>query len=261
VCGDLGDQQAALFGQACFEAGDLKNTYGTGSFLLQHTGESPAVSRHGLLSTAAAAPAGSRAYALEGSVAVTGAAVQWLRDELGIIENAAETEALARSVEDSGGVFFVPAFSGLFAPHWDMSARGVIVGLTRFATRAHLVRATLEAIAFQSREVVAAMAQDCGRTPDRLKVDGGPSVNDFLMQLQADVLGIPVQRPAVLETTALGAAQAAGLAAGVYGSLADLARLWRAGRTFEPQWDAARREEAFRRWNRAVERSRGWIEE
>ena len=261
VCGNLGDQQAALFGQACFRAGDAKNTYGTGSFLLQHVGGSPVESRHGLLATAAAAVAGTRAYALEGSVAVTGSAVQWLRDGLQMIANASETEPLARSVPDSGGVYFVPAFSGLFAPHWDMSARGTVVGLTRFATRAHLVRATLEAIAFQSREVLDAMTADGGWTPGALKVDGGATGNDFLMQLQADILGIPVIRPKVKETTALGASQAAGLAIGAYGSLSDLERLWKSDRVFEPEWSAARREEAFRGWKRAVERSRGWIEE
>ncbi len=261
VCGDLGDQQAALFGHACFVAGEAKNTYGTGSFLLQHSGSSPVASHFGLLSTAAGAPTGMRAYALEGSVAVTGSAVQWLRDGLGLIGSAAETEPLARSVPDTGGVYFVPAFSGLFAPHWDMSARGAIVGLTRFATRAHLVRATLEAIAFQSREVLEAMLADTGHSPAELKVDGGATSNDFLMQLQADVLGLPVVRPAVLETTALGAAQAAGLAIGVYGSLADLTRLWRRDRVFEPEWSSGRREEAYRGWKRAVERSRGWIED
>ncbi len=260
VCADLGDQQAALFGQACFRAGEAKNTYGTGSFLLQHTGDVPSESRCGLLATAAAAPSGERAYALEGSVAVTGSAVQWLRDGLGLVATAAETEPIARSVPDAGGVYFVPAFSGLFAPHWDMSARGTIVGLTRFATRAHLVRATLEAIAFQSREVLEAMASDSGRPPESLKVDGGPTENNFLMQLQADVLGIPVVRPAVRETTALGAAQAAGLACGAYASLTELSSLWREDRTFEPEWTADRREESYRGWTRAVHRSRGWLE-
>lgn len=260
VCGDLGDQQAALLGQACLSAGDTKNTYGTGSFLLQHVGSSPAVSRHGLLATAACAVKGERAYALEGSVAVTGSAVQWLRDNLGLIGSAAETEAIAASVPDSGGVYFVPAFSGLFAPHWDMRAAGVIVGLTRFATKAHLVRATLEAIAFQSREVVDAMAADSGRAVTALKVDGGATANDLLMQLQADILGAPVVRPAVRETTALGAAYAAGLGLGVYASADELRKLWRADRTFEPAWDAARREEALRLWKRAVDRARGWRE-
>lgn len=260
VCADLGDQQAALFGQACFRPGEAKNTYGTGSFLLQHTGDALPESRFGLLATAAAAPSGERAYALEGSVAVTGSAVQWLRDGLGLVETAAETEPVARSVPDTGGVYFVPAFSGLFAPHWDMSARGTIVGLTRFASRAHLVRATLEAIAFQSREVLEAMESDSGRQPGSLKADGGATANDFLMQLQADVLGIPVVRPAVRETTALGAAYAAGLARGAYGSFTEVAKLWREDRTFEPEWSADRREESYRGWTRAVHRSRGWLE-
>jgi glycerol kinase len=260
VCGDLGDQQAALVGQACFAAGEAKNTYGTGSFLLQHVGGTPAHSTRGLLGTAAYAFGGSRAYALEGSVAVTGAAVQWLRDNLGLIQSAAETEALARQVPDAGGIYFVPAFSGLFAPHWDMRARGVIVGLTRFVTKAHLVRATLEAICFQSREVLDAMVADSGRAVSVLKVDGGATANDFLMQLQADILGVPVVRPAVRETTALGAAYAAGLAAGVYGSTDELRRLWRADRTFEPTWDADRREQALRGWTKAVQRTRDWLE-
>jgi glycerol kinase len=257
VCGDLGDQQAALAGQACFAAGEAKNTYGTGSFLLAHVGEKPAASSCGLLSTAACARPGGRAYALEGSVAVSGAAVQWLRDNLGLIGSAAETEAIAGSVPDSGGVYFVPAFSGLFAPYWDMTARGAIVGLTHQASRAHLVRATLEAICYQSREVADAMAADSGRTFTGLKVDGGASANNFLMQLQADVLGIPVVRPLVRETTALGAAYAAGLAAGIFESTDQLRRLWKGDRTFEPQWDEDRRESAFRGWKRAVERTRG----
>jgi glycerol kinase len=252
VCGDLGDQQAALAGQGCFAAGEAKNTYGTGSVLLEHVGDKPVASSCGLLSTAACAGPGESAYALEGSVAVSGAAVQWLRDGLGLIASAAETESIAASVPDSGGVYFVPAFSGLFAPHWDMRARGAIVGLTRFAQRAHLVRATLEAICFQSREVAEAMAADSGKPLSVLKVDGGASVNDFLMQLQADVLGIP---------TALGAAYAAGLAVGVFESTDALRRLWKADRTFEPQWNADRRESAYRGWKRAVERTRGWIEE
>ncbi|HEY6929693.1 MAG TPA: glycerol kinase GlpK [Thermoanaerobaculia bacterium] len=261
VCGDLGDQQAALFGQGCFEAGEAKNTYGTGSFLLGHVGSRPAPSVSGLLATAAAAGPGKRAYALEGSVAITGAAVQWLRDSLGLIGTAAESEAIARSVPDCGGVYFVPAFSGLYAPYWDMRARGTIVGLTRFVTRAHLVRATLESICFQSREVADAMEADSGRKFETLKVDGGATENDFLMQLQADVLGIPVVRPVVRETTALGAAYAAGLAARVFDSTDALRRLWKADRTFEPEWDVSRRESAYRNWKRAVERARGWIEE
>ncbi len=273
VCGDLGDQQAALVGQACFEPGEAKNTYGTGSFLLQHVGRVPSRSEHGLLGTAAyvlegagsatATPASTRAlraYALEGSVAITGAAVQWLRDNLGLISSAAESEAVAQEVADSGGVYFVPAFSGLFAPHWDMSARGAIVGLTRYAGRAHLVRATLEAICFQSREVLDAMFADSGRAVSVLKVDGGATANDFLMQLQADILGVPVVRPLVRETTALGASYAAGLAVGAFGSTDELRTLWQADRTFEPAWDDARRKEAIAGWKRAVERTRGWLQ-
>ncbi len=257
VCGDLGDQQAALAGQGCFAAGEAKNTYGTGSFLLEHVGGKPVASSFGLLSTAACGGPGERGYALEGSVAVAGAAVQWLRDNLGLIGSAAETEAIAQSVPDTGGVYFVPAFSGLFAPHWDMAARGAIVGLTHHAGRAHLVRATLEAICFQSREVAEAMTSDSGRPLAELKVDGGATANNFLMQLQADVLGIPVVRPVVRETTALGAAYAAGLAAGVFESTEHLRRLWKADRTFEPTWDEDRRESAFCAWKRAVERTRG----
>ncbi len=260
VCGDLGDQQAALVGQACFAPGEAKNTYGTGSFLLQHVGATPSRSTRGLLATAAYTLASERAYALEGSVAITGAAVQWLRDNLGLISNAAETEAIARAVPDTGGIYFVPAFSGLFAPYWDMRARGAIVGLTRYVTKAHLVRATLEAICFQSREVLDAMVADSGQAVTVLKVDGGATSNDFLMQLQADILGVPVVRPAVRETTALGAAYAAGLARGVFASTDDLRRLWRADRTFEPAWEAGRREAALAGWKRAVERTRGWLE-
>ncbi|MGQ0550795.1 MAG: glycerol kinase GlpK, partial [Armatimonadota bacterium] len=260
VCGDLGDQQAALVGQACFAPGEAKNTYGTGSFLLQHVGGAPAHSSRGLLGTVAYQFGDRRAYALEGSVAITGAAVQWLRDNLGLISNAAETEAIAQQVSDSGGIYFVPAFSGLFAPYWDMSARGAIVGLTRFVTKAHLVRATLEAICFQSREVLDAMNADSGQPVTVLKVDGGATGNNFLMQLQADILGVPVVRPVVRETTSLGAAYAAGLATGAFGSTDELRRLWKADRTFEPAWDDGRRQAALSGWKRAVERTRGWIE-
>jgi glycerol kinase len=259
VCGALGDQQAALLGQACVHPGDAKNTYGTGCFLLQHTGTAPAESRGGLLSTVAYALPQGTAYALEGSVAVAGSAVQWLRDNLGVIASADETEALASSVPNTGGVYFVPAFSGLFAPYWDMTARGIMIGLTRFVTRAHLVRATLEAICFQTRDVVETMAQDTGARLTTLRVDGGASRNDFLMQLQADLLGVPVIRPVVSETTALGAAYAAGLAQGVWGSLEALARAWSVDRTFEPRLGAAERDARYAEWKRAVERARGWI--
>jgi glycerol kinase len=260
VCGDLGDQQAALVGQACFAPGEAKNTYGTGSFLLQHVGAAPARSSHGLLATAGYVLGHERAYAIEGSVAITGAAVQWLRDNLGLVSTAAETEAVARSVEDAGGIYFVPAFSGLFAPHWDMRARGAIVGLTRYVTKAHIVRATLEAICFQCREVVDAMAEDSARPISALKVDGGATVNDFLMQLQADILGVPVVRPAVRETTSLGAAYAAGLGVGAFSSTQELRKFWQQDRAFEPRWTTDRREEALRGWKKAVERTRDWLD-
>jgi glycerol kinase len=261
VCGDVGDQQAALVGQACFAPGEAKNTYGTGSFMLMNTGGTPVPSSSGLLTTVAyGLTPGACQYALEGSIAITGAAVQWLRDNLGLIETAAETEAIARSVEDTGGTYFVPAFSGLFAPHWDMYARGAILGLTRYTTRAHLVRATLEAICYQTREVLEAMATDAGIDLTTLKVDGGAVGNDFLMQLQADVLATPVVRPTVRETTALGAAYMAGLAAGVWPDLESLRRNWQAEHTFDPHWDEARRAEGYRGWQRAVERAKAWVE-
>ncbi len=261
VCGDLGDQQAALFGQACYQPGEAKNTYGTGCFMLLNTGPDPVPSRSGLLTTVAYGLPEGTTYALEGSIAITGAAVQWLRDNLGLIRSAAETEEIARSVEDAGGIYFVPAFSGLFAPYWDMDARGVIVGLTRYVTRAHLVRATLEAICYQTRDVLEAMRADSGIELSALKVDGGATVNDFLMQLQADILGVPVIRPTVNETTALGAAYAAGLAVGFWSDLDELRENWGVDRVFEPQWDETRRETAYAGWKRAVERSRGWIQE
>ncbi len=261
VCGDLGDQQAALFGQACYAPGEAKNTYGTGCFMLLNTGAEPVPSTSGLLTTVAYGLPEGTTYALEGSIAITGAAIQWLRDNLGLIRNAAETEEVAASVEDAGGIYFVPAFSGLFAPYWDMDARGVIVGLTRYVTRAHLVRATLEAICYQTRDVLEAMRADSGIELTALKVDGGATVNDFLMQLQADVLGVPVVRPRVNETTALGAAYAAGLAVGLWSDLEELRANWGVDRVFEPRWDEARRRAAYTGWKRAVERSRGWVQE
>jgi glycerol kinase len=266
VCGDLGDQQAALFGQTCYDVGEAKNTYGTGCFMLLNTGSKPIPSQSGLLTTVAYGLPDGTTYALEGSIAITGAAVQWLRDNVGLIQDAAETESIARSVEDAGGIYFVPAFSGLFAPYWDMDARGVIVGLTRYVTRAHIIRATLEAICYQTRDVLEAMRADATRPPDAaveltaLKVDGGATVNDFLMQLQADVLGVEVVRPTVHETTALGAAYAAGLATGLWAGLDELRANWGVDRVFEPQWDEARRNEAYAGWKRAVERSRGWVQ-
>ncbi|NLE75819.1 MAG: glycerol kinase GlpK, partial [Chloroflexi bacterium] len=260
VCGALGDQQAALFGQACYDVGEAKNTYGTGCFMLLNTGRQAVPSRHGLLTTLAYQLGPEPpVYALEGSIAITGAAVQWLRDHLGLIRHAAETEEIAQSVEDAGGVYFVPAFSGLFAPHWDMYARGVIVGLTRYATRAHLVRATLEAICYQSREVLEAMEADSGVALTSLKVDGGAVANNFLMQLQADILGVPVVRPTVGETTALGAAYAAGLAVGLWGGVAELRQNWGEDRVFAPTWAQERRAAGYAGWLRAVERARGWL--
>ncbi len=262
IAGCLGDQHAALVGQACFAPGEAKNTYGTGNFLLLNTGDSPTPSHAGLLTTLAYQfGSASPMYALEGSIAVTGAAVQWLRDQLGIIASAAEIEPLAASVPDSGGLCFVPAFSGLFAPHWRADARGAIVGLSRFHTKAHLARAALEAICFQTRDVLDAMVTDSGVRLDVLKVDGGATVNDLLMQLQADLLGVPVVRPVVSETTALGAAYAAGLAVGVWTDLHMLRRQWQADRQWEPNWSADRRDEAYRRWQKAVERSFGWTDD
>jgi glycerol kinase len=259
VCGDLGDQQAALFGQACYEAGDAKNTYGTGNFMLVNTGTSPVPSRHGLLTTVAyGTEAGKCSYALEGSIAITGAAIQWLRDNLGIIKDAAETESIAKSVDDAAGIYFVPAFSGLYAPYWDMYARGALVGLTRYVTRAHIVRATLESICYQTREVADAMESDSRVKLSRLKVDGGAVGNDFLMQLQADILGVDVIRPTVNETTSLGAAYAAGLATGFWSGLQELRNNWHIDRKFEPQWTAPQRAAGLHGWKKAVQRTFGW---
>lgn len=262
VAAVLGDQQAALFGQTCFAPGEAKNTYGTGCFLLMNTGRTPVTSRHGLLTTVAFRREGQPpAYALEGSVAVAGAAVQWLRDNLGLVRASAEVEALAGSVEDNGGVYFVPAFSGLFAPYWRSDARGLILGLTRYANRGHLARAVLEATAFQTRDVLDAMQRDAGFPLEVLRVDGGMVRNELLMQFQADVLGVPVARSAVAETTALGAAYAAGLATGVWSGEEELRRLWSSDRQWEPRMPEDRREALYRMWRRAVERSFGWLEE
>jgi glycerol kinase len=262
LCGDLGDQQGALVGQTCFAPGEAKNTYGTGCFTLLNTGDEIIPSQHGLLTTVAyATEPGVATYALEGSIAITGAAVQWLRDNLGIISNAAETEAIAATVEDAGGIYFVPAFSGLFAPHWDMYARGAIVGLTRYVNRAHLVRATLEAICYQSREVLEAMEADSGIQLEALKVDGGAVVNNLLMQMQADILGTPVVRPIIGETTALGSAYMAGLATGLWESLEDLKANWGVDRTFTPAWSPEQRQAGYAGWQRAVERTKGWVEQ
>jgi len=260
ITGALGDQHAATVGQVCFAQGEAKNTYGTGNFMLLNTGAQPVVSHAGLLTTLAYQFAGAPpVYALEGSIAVTGSAVQWLRDQLGLITTAADIEPLAASVDDAGGVCFVPAFSGLFAPYWRPDARGAIVGLSRFHTRAHLARATLEAICFQTRDVLDAMTKDSGVRLDVLKVDGGATANDLLMQLQADILGVPVVRPVVSETTALGAAYAAGLAVGFWRDLESLRENWHADRQWEPRWTGDRRDAAYRQWQKAVERSLDWV--
>ncbi len=257
VAGIAGDQQAALFGQGCYDQGRSKCTYGTGSFVLVNTGSTPVLSERLLTTVAWMAPDGTLTYALEGAVFVTGAAVQWLRDGLQIIQSATEVESLAREVPDSGGVVFVPALTGLGAPHWDPDARGTILGLTRGTTRAHLARATLDAICFEVRDVVDAMTSEAGCDVPSLQVDGGASANDLLCQLQADQLGVPVQRPEVLETTALGAAFLAGLGTGVWSSPAELADVWRLERRFEPT-SGARTDGTHARWLEAVERSRGW---
>ena len=261
VMGILGDQQAATFGQVAVDPGGSKSTYGTGSFLLVNTGEHIVSSRNGLITTVAYQVAGEAPrYALEGSIAVTGSLIQWLRDNLGIISDAAEVEALAASVADNGGVHIVPAFSGLFAPHWRSDARGVIVGLTRYATKAHFARAALESTAFQTREVLDAANSDFGEELTELRVDGGMTGNDLLLQFQADILGIPVVRPRVLETTALGVAYAAGLAAGVWSSLDDVKAHWQEDARFLPQITHAQREELFRVWKKAVARSLDWVD-
>jgi glycerol kinase len=261
VAGDLGDQQAALFGQTCFLPGEAKNTYGTGCFLLLNTGERPIRSRSGLLTTVAYRMGGGKAvYALEGSVAIAGALVQWLRDNLGLISSSAEVETLARSVEDNGGIYFVPAFSGLFAPYWRSDARGVIAGLTRFVHKGHLARAVLEATAFQTREVLEAMEKDSGVRLQALKVDGGMVFNELLMQFQADLLRVPVVRPKVNETTALGAAYAAGLAVGYWKDLEELRRNWVKDREWIPQMDEAKRERLYAGWKKAVTRTFAWEE-
>jgi glycerol kinase len=263
VAGDLGDQQAATLGQVCTLPGEAKNTYGTGNFMLLNTGRQIVPSKAGLLTTVCYKLGDDNAdvvYALEGSIAVTGSAVQWLRDQLGIIKTASEIETLASTVEDTGGAYFVPAFSGLFAPYWRSDARGAIVGLSRFHTRAHLARATLEAICFQTRAVLDAMVDDSGVRLEVLKVDGGATVNDTLMQLQADILGVPVVRPVVAETTALGAAYAAGLATGFWKNVEDLRQNWKADRRWEPRWSADRRAGTYQGWQKAVERTLDWVD-
>jgi glycerol kinase len=259
IRGVLGDQQAATVGQTCFEPGEAKNTYGTGNFMLLNTGGEIVPSTSGLLTTACYQFGSEDAvYALEGSVAVTGSAVQWLRDQLGLIGNAADVEALANRVEDSGGVYFVPAFSGLFAPYWRSDARGVIVGLSRHSHAGHLARATLEAICYQTRDVLEAMRADSGISLETIKVDGGATVNDTLMQLQADILGVEVVRPKVAETTALGAAYAAGLSAGFWDNPDDVRRNWQRDASWEPTWGDDQREAGYAHWKKAVERTLDW---
>ena len=261
VAAMAGDQQSALFGQACYEPGMMKNTYGTGCFLLMNTGELPVTSKTGLVSTIAWRIGGETTYALEGSVFVGGAVIQWLRDEMKLIERASETEMIANSVKDTGGVYLVPSFTGLGAPYWDMYSRGTIVGLTRGTGRAHIVRAALEAIAYQSADLVTAMATDCGRKPTQLRVDGGASANKFLMQFQSDILGCDVIRPAVIETTALGAALLAGLAVGVWKDMDEIRSIWKMDLSLTPQMNEEERRTALSGWHKAVSRSLRWIEE
>ncbi|HHP7236165.1 MAG TPA: glycerol kinase GlpK [Desulfobacterales bacterium] len=260
VCGALGDQQAALVGQTCFEVGEAKNTYGTGCFLLLNTGTRPVPSRHGLLTTVGYQRRGEKPlYCLEGSIAIAGALVQWLRDNLGLIQSAPDVEALAATVADNGGIYFVPAFSGLFAPYWRSDARGVIAGMTRFVNKGHLARAVLEASAFQTYEIVEAMNKDSGVDLTELKVDGGMVANELLLQFQADLLNVPVIRPAVTETTALGAAYAAGLAVGYWSGFEELRKNWAVDKTWEPSMGSADREKAVQGWKKAVARTFDWV--
>jgi glycerol kinase len=261
VAGDLGDQQAALFGQTCYAIGEAKNTYGTGNFLLLNTGTEAVQSKSGLLTTLAYKIGDQPAvYCLEGAIAITGALVQWLRDNLGLIKESPEIEDLAKTVEDNGGAYFVPAFSGLFAPYWRGNARGVIAGLTRYVNKGHIARATLEATAWQSKEVVDAMNADSGVELTSLKVDGGMVYNELLMQFQADVLDVPVIRPTVAETTSLGAAYAAGLATGFWSEVEDLRANWGKDKEWTPQMDAAERDKEYGLWKKAVTRTFDWVE-
>ena len=261
IAGMAGDQQAALFGQGCFSPGDAKNTYGTGCFLLMNTGDTPCESRNGLLTTIAVGLNGKVEYALEGSVFVGGAVIQWLRDELRFFPDSRDAEYYARKAPDNGGVYLVPAFTGLGAPYWDMYARGMLIGLTRGTRREHITRAAQESIAYQVADLARAMEADTGVPLTSLKADGGASRDGFLMQFQADILGRAVLRPAIRETTALGAAYLAGLAAGVWESREELSRLWRCDTTFSPAMDARHREHLLADWHRAVERCRGWVRE
>ena len=259
VCGALGDQQAALFGQTCFSKGEAKNTYGTGCFLLMNTGTTPIISKHGLLTTVGYQINNEKAvYCLEGSIAIAGALVQWMRDNLGIIKSAGEIEELAKSVDDNGGVYFVPAFSGLFAPYWRSDARGIIAGLTRFVNKGHLARAVLEANAYQTLDITTAMKKDSKLDLTLLKVDGGMVLNELLMQFQSDMLNVRIIRPTVIETTALGAAYAAGLATGFWSDINDLKANWSEGKTWAPSMSPEKREALYSRWKKAIERSLDW---
>lgn len=261
VCGDLGDQQAALVGQTCFAVGEAKNTYGTGCFMLLNTGKEPIQSESGLLTTVAYKIGSEPAvYALEGSIAITGALVQWLRDNLAFFEKASDIEVLAKQVKDSGGIYFVPAFSGLFTPYWQSDARGVIVGMTRYVNKNHISRAALEATAYQTKEVIDAMNKDSGVDLTTLKVDGGMVYNELLMQFQSDILGVPVVRPQVAETSALGVAYAAGLAVGFWDNLEDLRQNWLVDKSWEPTMDPGNRENLYNGWLKAVRRSMNWVE-
>ncbi len=258
ISGILGDQQAALFGQGAFLPGMAKNTYGTGSFLLLNTGDTPVESKKGLLTTIAWGIDNVIYYALEGSIFITGAAVQWLRDGLGIISESRQIEELARSVDSSGDVYFVPAFTGLGAPYWDMYARGMVIGLTRGTTKAHIARATEEAIAFQVKDVLSVMEEESGRKLSSLRVDGGGARDDLLLQIQADFLGIPVERPTIMETTALGAYYVAGLGVGVFSGLEEIGKRWKRDKAFYPSMDEQKRNELYKRWKKAVEKAMGW---
>jgi len=261
IAGDLGDQQAALFGQTCFEPGRAKNTYGTGCFMLLNTGEEAVASRHGLLTTVGYQIEGSPpVYALEGSIAIAGSAVQWLRDNLEMIDAAPQIEELAAAVDDNGGAYFVPAFSGLFAPYWRTDARGVFAGLTGYVNRNHIARAVLESTAYQTRDVLEAMVADSGVAADALMVDGGMTANDLLMQFQADILDVPVVRPTITETTALGAGYAAGLAVGFFSGLDELSGLWVEDARWEPAMEQERREQLYAGWKKAVTRTFDWVE-
>jgi glycerol kinase len=261
ITGDLGDQQAALFGQACYRPGEAKNTYGTGCFMLMNMGEVPVASKSGLLTTLGYKIGGQKAvFALEGSIAIAGALVQWLRDNLGLIQRSSDVEALARTVEDNGGIYFVPAFSGLFAPHWRADARGAVVGMTRFINKGHIARAALEATAFQTREVLDAMERDSGVRLQALKADGGMVQNELLMQFQADILNVPVIRPTVAETTALGAAYAAGLAVGFWKDFDALRSNWGKEKEWKPRMAAAERDRLLAGWKKAVSRTLNWVE-